>query len=189
MKIVFLFVMVITISYGCKKGITTPDQIISTDYDIMIDGKIDPSTGFGMGVDDENSLRNWIHQDSTDMGLFYPGNLTWGAVFITVHGDPTDSDRHWIDISACDSISIEMKGDIDGTMVKIGMKDKDDPSDGLESKQPVRLSTQWTTYGYPLSVFKTCDLTKVYVVTEFVFPGGTSNSAANVYVKNIRFLK
>lgn len=192
-KIVLVFVIMSTISINCTKPDpvivpTKPDTIVLTDYDVVLNGNIVSATGFGMGIDDELHLQNWMKVDTT-MALKYPGSLSWGSVFITVNGDPVKTNKHWIDISACTKLSIEMRGDLGGEAVKIGIKDKDDPDNGTETKQTVNLTKDWTVYNLQLSDFKTCDLSKVYVVTEFVFPATASNSAANVYVKNIRILK
>jgi hypothetical protein len=190
-KNIIFFLSMIIIVCNCHKNdqITGPDNVIKNDYDVLLNGKIVTSTGFGMGVDDAIQLRNWIQQDSLFMSLNYPGNLSWGSVFITVGGDPKNPPRPWIDISACTKLSIEMKGAVGGEGVLIGMKDKDDPDDGTETKKAVYLTKDWNIYEFQLSDFTTCDLTKVYVVTEFVFPCGTSNKAVSINVKNITILK
>lgn len=194
-QIIFSFFILIIISIGlrCNKknpgGPNEPEQIITDDYTVMLNGEIVTTTGFGLGVDDSQQLRNWIQQDSISMSLHYPGGLAWGAVFITVGGDPKDPPRPWIDFSALTKLSIEMKGTIGGEGVLIGMKDKDDLDDGTETKKTVYLTQDWKIYEFTLSDFTTCDLTKVYVVTEFVFPSGSSNNAVTIDIKNISILK
>ena len=190
-KILFVLSISLLIVNSCKKNdkITDPDKIVSGDYDVMINGKLVAATGFGMGVDDSGKQRNWVSNDSTSLILFYPGSpLTWGASFITVNGDPVSTGKHWIDISKCDSLSVEMRGEHGNESVKIGLKDKDDNDDGSETTISRSLTQNWIIYKFKLTEFKTCDLTKVYVVTEFVFPGNSPGSG-KVYVKNIRILK
>jgi len=186
-----LYVLIAFFIFSCDNNTspTEPEEIIENDYDVMLKGEIVATTGLGMGVDDSRQLRNWVEQDSTYMRMNYPGGLGWGAVFITVGGDPQDPPRPWIDISKCTKLSIEMKGVIGDESVKIGMKDKDDPDDGTETKKVVYLTQNWEIYEFMLSDFITCDLTKVYVVTEFVFPGASSNKAVTVDIKNVSILK
>lgn len=193
-KIAFLIFVVLFIDFSCNKKdeVTTPtqpDQIITSDFDVLSDGKIIATTGFGMGIDDAAQKRNWMQLASASLVMNYPGSLSWGAVFITVGGDPVATNRHWIDISACTRLSIEMKGEAGNEAVIIGIKDKDDPDTGSETRKSVILTSDWKVYEFLLSDFKTCDLKKVYVVTEFVFPGGSSSSAATVSVKSIKIFK
>ena len=193
-KNITFFLSLLIIVCNCNKddhitGPTEPDKIITADYDVLLNGRIVATTGFGMGVDDSRHLCNWLQQDSLYMRLNYPGSLDWGAVFVTVGGDPKDPPRPWIDVSSCTKLSIEMKGNMGGEVVLIGIKDKDDPDDGTETKEVVYLTQDWQTYEFTLSDFTTCDLTKVYVVTEFVFPCGASNKAITIDVKNISILK
>ena len=186
--LIFLF-----FSYNCNKDNNISPiesyKIITADYDVMLNGVIVAETGFGMGVDDSKQLRNWIQPTTSSMCLTYPTGLSWGALFITVQGDPKDPPRPWIDISACSKITVEMKGEVGDELVYLGLKDKDDPDTGIETKIPVTLTKDWKIYEFLLSSFKSCDLTKVYVVTEFVFQSNSSTSALKVYVKNIRILK
>nr|NQU93348.1 hypothetical protein [Bacteroidota bacterium] len=191
----YFFLILIIMSFGlnCNKedpvGPNEPEHIIIDNYDVLLNGQIVSTTGFGLGVDDSQNLANWIQQDTASIGIHYPGGLEWGAVFITVGGDPKDPPRPWIDISACTKFSIEMKGTTGMEGVRIGIKDKDDPDDGTETKKTVYLTQDWKVYEFTLSDFVTCDLTKVYVVPEFVFPGGSSNNSVTVDIKNIKILK
>jgi hypothetical protein len=174
---------------SCTPTEIVPDTVISDDYDVVIDGKIEASTGFGMGVDDGDQLRTWTKEETGYLAFNYPGNLGWGAVFITVGGDPKQPPRPFIDISSCQKLSIEMKGKNGNEVINIGIKDKSDPDNGTETKKSVSLTSEWKIYEFNLTDFKTCNLKELYVVTEFVFPGNTADSSTTVYLKNIRFLK
>jgi len=118
------------------------------------------------------------------MKMAYPPGQSWGAVFITV-GQPKDPPRPWKDYSSFRAISVDLRGEIGGESVEVGIKDSSDPDDGSETKILVpQLSTGWQTYEFPLSSFDTADLEKLYVVTEFVFAGPTSQT---VYFRNVRY--
>lgn len=47
------------------------------------------------------------------------------------------------------------------------------------------LSTSWQTYRVPLSTFVTADLTRLYVVAEFVFSGPLTQT---VYFREVKYL-
>jgi hypothetical protein len=175
------------LSWHCKKP-NPFEPIITNNYPVMINGILVSSTGFGMGVNSSSSLTDWTKQDQSSMEMDYPGNLGWGAVFITVGGDPVSQPQYSIDISNCSELSVEMKGALGGEGVLIGIKDITDPNDGSETKIPVVLTQNWNTYYFKLTDFNTCNLTQVYVVTEFVFPS-VSNQAETIYVNNITILK
>jgi hypothetical protein len=174
---------------SCITSETNTSVVIKDDYDVMENGKIVESTGFGMGVDDKDHRCNWVKADSISLNLNYPGGLGWGAVFLTVGGNPTKSSRSMVDVSACAKLVVEMRGAAGGEEVRIGIKDSEDPDDGNETKKTVTLTGDWKSYVFALSEFTNCDLTRLYVVTEFVFPGGKTDNPASVEVKSIRFLK
>jgi len=138
-----------------------------------------------MGVDSSNNTTNWLTDMNGSMRMSYPADQSWGSVFITV-GSPTNPPRPSKDMSSFQSISMQLKGEQGGESIQIGIKDANDPDDGSETKITINnLSTQWQTYTFPLSSFTTADLTKLYVVTEFVFSGST---AQTVYFRNIQYL-
>jgi len=169
------------------KPLPTPVIITKTDT-VMLNGKIQPSARMGMGVNTSNSLTNWIKEDSSYQEFDYPGNLSWGAVFITAGGDPVSPPESDIDMSELSQLSIEMKGAKGGEGVLIGIKDITDPNAGTETRIPVVLTKDWSTYLFKLTDFAPTNLSQIYVVTEFVFPD-ISNQAETIYVNNIILLK
>jgi hypothetical protein len=107
-------------------------------------------------------------------------------VFITV-GPPRDPPRPGKDLSSYGTLSLELRGATGGEYVSIGVKDNTDLDNGRETKIPVRdLSTDWQTHTFDLSGFRTADLTRLYVVTEFVFEPGTP--AETVCFRRIQYL-
>jgi hypothetical protein len=77
-----------------------------------------------------------------------------------------------------------MKGQRGGELVEVGVKDDTDPDDGSESKSRVRLQAEWQRVEIPLSTFRTADLKRLYVVTEFVFAG---SEPSTISVRRIAF--
>jgi hypothetical protein len=76
---------------------------------------------------------------------------------------------------------------VDSEYVSVGLKDNEDPDNGRETKKVVsNLATDWQTFTFPLSDFNTADLTKLYVITEFVFEPGTP--AETVCFRHIQYL-
>jgi hypothetical protein len=120
------------------------------------------------------------------MRMDYPGDQSWGAVFITV-GPPTDPPHPGRDLSGYQTLSLELRGEVGGEFVWVGLKDNTDGDDGSETKIEVPdLTTDWQTITFPLSDFITADLTRLYVVTEFVFEQGTP--AETVDFRRIQYL-
>src|ERR1017187_8476516 len=141
--------------------------------------------GFGMGANRSGNLTNWLSQGAGQMQMAYPAGQSWGAVFVTV-GNPVSSNPPGIDLSAYQTLVVEVRGDQGNTeqTVQIGIKDTTDLNDGSETKVTVPVFANWTTYTIPLSSFPRENLSEVYVVTEFVFAGST---AENIWFDKIEF--
>lgn len=168
------------------------------EYPILINGKLNPLVKLGVGVDDSHHLRNWLAETVEGLEIKYPGNLQWGAIFITSGGDavPPPRDKFAVDISKYEALVVEMRGETGGECVMVGIKDADDPDNGSEPKEIVKLEKNWKTYTFNIdSTFgnrppnlSKLTKTKLYVVAEFIFPC-ESNNAQTVYVKNIKYIK
>jgi hypothetical protein len=142
--------------------------------------------GYDIGVDSSEGLTNWLTDLNGSMRMEYPSNQDWGAVFITV-GPPVDYPRPSVDLSSYNILSVDIKGEMGGEVVAIGIKDDKDPDDGTETLIEINsLTTDWETYTYPLSDFTTADLTRVYVGIEFVFIG---KNGRTVFFKDVKYLK
>jgi hypothetical protein len=147
------------------------------------------SSGFDMGVNTSGELTGWVENDGQGvMTLRYPPDQQWGAVFITV-GAPQDrvEKRESKNFAGFSELQVDMRGENGGEVVSIGMKDTTDPNTGEEDKVEVTLTPEWQTYRFPLSEFRTADLARLYVVTEFVFELGTP--AQTISFRNVRFVK
>ena len=140
---------------------------------------------YDVGADSLNGKRDWLATTEEAMRMAYPPGQSWGAVFITV-GVPVDPPRPWKDFSQFRILSIDLKGEVGGESLEIGIKDASDPDTGAETKKVVsNLSTGWQTFEFPLHSFSSADLRQLYVVAEFVFTGPEGKT---VYFKNVRYL-
>jgi len=149
--------------------------------DIILGSKL--SSGFDMGVNSSAGKTDWLSNESEYIKMSYPHDQTWGSVFITV-GKPKLPPRPARDFSAYNTLSIEMKGELADSQLKIGIKTNDQPDDGSETTIPINLTSAWKTYPFPLDKFSGVDLKKLYVVVEFVFNGGKSQT---VYVRKVTY--
>ena len=144
------------------------------------------ASGYDMGVDTSGGRTSWVTDMNGHMCMAYPSGQAWGAVFITV-GEPTDTDRPSQDLSNYQTLSLELRGEDGGEQVWIGLKDNTDLDDGEEKKIPVsNLTTNWQTFTFSLSSFYTADLTRLYVVTEFVFD--SEMPTETICFRNIQYL-
>lgn len=152
---------------------------------IYIDGEL--CEGFGIGVNSSTNNTNWLSDMRGSLKMAYNSGQQWGAVFITYGGDPQPQPRPGLNCSKYHFIAVEMKGDVGGEEVLIGIKDNLDPDDGSEVKLSIlNLTTSWQRYEFSLNQFSDVDLSHLYVVIEFVFLG---NSSRTVYFRNVCYLE
>ena len=140
--------------------------------------------GYGMGVNSSEGRTDWLQDAGGYFRMSYPAGQTWGAVFITV-GNPTQPPRPSKDFSAFKTLTVEMRGELGGEQVEIGIKSHSQPDDGREAKIPVTLTSQWVTYDFALNQFSGADLKNIYVAIEFVFAG---TEAQIVYFRNVQYV-
>lgn len=142
--------------------------------------------GYDIGVDDGAERRDWVTDMKGSMRMAYPGGLGWGAVFITL-GRPTDPPRPGKDLSAYQTLYVELKGENGGEFINIGIKDNTGADDGKERKIRVfNLTREWQPFTFSLSDFDTADVTQLYVMIEFVFE--PDSPAQTVYFRNVKYL-
>ena len=155
----------------------------ATERVIMEGGRL--TAGFDMGVNSSRGRTDWVITEPGVITMSYPAGQDWGAVFITA-GRPRDVGRSGQDFLGHRSLVVEMKGQRGGELVDIGLKDDTDPDDGGESKSRVRLQAEWQRVEIPLTAFRTADLKRLYVVTEFVFAGAQPST---ISVRRISFTR
>ncbi len=166
------------------------------EFIVMENGKLNPLAKIGVGVDDSQHLRNWLSETVDGLEVQYPGSLQWGVVFLTSGGDavPPPRDQYAVNLSAYNTLEIEMKGLAGNECVQIGIKDSDDPDNGSEPKTDVLLTPEWKTYSFEINEafgkrppnLSRLDKTRIYVLTEFVFPC-QSNEAQTIFVRSIKY--
>ncbi len=151
---------------------------------IIFDGSL--PEGFYIGVDSHFGDTDWLESIDRAMKLSYPGEQGWGAMYITIgptYPDSKKDKRRAKDIYRYFMYSVELKREKGGKKVSIGMKDKDDPNNGTETKETITLTSGWKAYNFLTASFKTADLTKIHVPIEIIF----GKEKATVYCRNIKF--
>jgi hypothetical protein len=141
------------------------------------------TVGYNLGVNTSENLTNWVTpQADKSIRMAYPSGQSWGAVFIT-YGQPDTKTP--INLSQYSNLSITAKGATGGESVWIGIKDTSQ-LDGQETKIPIEgLTTQWKTYEFRLTQFTPANISKIYVVCEFVFSGSNPQT---VFFNNVTYL-
>lgn len=156
--------------------------------DILTGGQL--AAFYDAGVDSSERRRDWLSAADGGLKMAYPSGQEWGAVFVTV-GKPVDPPRPWKDFSQFTTLSIRLRGERGGEELEIGVKTPSDPDDGSERKVRLTLDRDYRQYNIPLSDFASRrflvpnDLTRLYVVCEFVFAG---HGAQTIYVDSIQYL-
>ena len=148
--------------------------------DVLIGAQLQP--GFDMGVNSSGSRTDWVSTDGASLKMAYPANQAWGAVFVTF-GPVVNPPRPGINLSTYSTLVVEIRGD-PGKTIELGIKDKNQPDDGTETKVKVLLTTNWRTYTIPLSRFTRANLAQVYVVTEFVY---ADSAPITAWVRGIHY--
>jgi hypothetical protein len=162
----------------CRKSL----EDTGSECPVIFDGRL--SFGYGMGLNTSEGLTDWIAVLGDSVRMAYPGGQQWGAVFITFGGDPVDPPRPSIDLSHCNKLEVELRGENGGEIVAIGIKDNTDPDDGSEVRKIIHCQAGWVTYQFDLSDFTNADKTRLYVVAEFVFDG---TDGRTVYFRRIQY--
>jgi hypothetical protein len=148
-------------------------------YDIFV-GHL--SQGLDMGIATSGNKTGWLQVANGEIKMDYPSGQNWGTVFITVGKPAPLSKREKRDFSRYKTLLLELKGS-EGSVVEIGLKDNRDADTGLETKIPLTLKEDWTSYQISLDKFLSADLKNLYTVIEFVF----TEKAQTVYAKKIQF--
>lgn len=156
-------------------------QSVST-RDVMVSGTL--KEGFDEGVNSSGNLTNWVTPNPIDgsQKMSCPPAQDWCAMFV-VWQKVVDPPRPGTDMSPYATLLVEMRGDT-GKTIQIGVKDSSQPDTGTEQKVTVLLTTNWRIYAIPLTKFSRASLSKLYVVTEFVWD---ANSPWTAFVRNIKF--
>ncbi len=141
--------------------------------------------GLDMGVNTSNGVTTWVTNMQGYMRASYPAGQSWGAVFITVGTPVPLGYRSSINLASHRYLTVEMRGQNGGETVSIGIKDKNQPDTGYETKKSVALTTAWKTYTFYLPDFTGADRTQIYVPIEFVFAGP---AAQTIYFRNVQYL-
>lgn len=163
--------------------IASPALAQQQQLDVLISGKLTP--GFNMGVNSSEGKTNWLKAQPTELKLSYPPDQQWGSVFVTV-GPPRNFPRPFRDLSAFDTLTVEMRGGVGQETVSIGVKSNSQADDGGEIQMPIKLTSEWKSFSFLLSKFDGADPEKLYVVTEFVFTGP---EPATAFVRRISYSK
>lgn len=120
-------------------------------------------------------------------GVAHLGGPEWAAFTIRVGGPSPSVTRKSKDYSGFTRLRLEMKGDKGGETFSVHLKDNEDPDDGTQTDIPVTLTKEWQTYDFDLSAFETADLSKLFIVTGFLFY--QQPEPASFSVRNVTFLK
>ena len=145
--------------------------------DLVVNGAISfDSYGFYFtGSNDQGQEFNPGSMERTGnaLRLSYPGGVpdpefeSWAAIWFSVND--SDLGRPFRDFSTYDTLQLELKGDLGGESILVNMKDRDDPDDGSQTNIELVLTDQWQSYEVDLARFENADLSKLTIVTGFLY--------------------
>ena len=141
-------------------------------------------TPFDLGIDTSQHQFGWLTAKDGVLTLAYPPEQLRGTMFITVGKPVPPGHRPSIDLRQYHSLSFDIRAEVDGQCVRLGIKDRKQPDDSSEITVQKCLTAQWSTVNLPLGAFANVDLTHLYVALEVVFLGTSSET---VELRNIRY--
>ena len=116
--------------------------------------------------------------------MFKIPQMDWAAVYLR-NPSSVQAEFPTKDFTSYKSIRLELKGENEGELIFFTLKDVDDPDDGSETRVQIALSSEWKTYEFELSEFKTANLQKLFLVATFV----VLDNACNLTIRNIEYLR
>jgi len=140
-------------------------------------------TGFDMGVESSEKLRDWLYEIDGSMKMAYPAGQEDGSVFIVVGAVALENVTE--DFSDYNFLVLDLKGENGGEYVVI------DIEDGTQSPSTPQfvsdLDKEWKTYVFPFLRFGVdINLKELRTVTKFSFYG---NMPQTVHFRNVSYLK
>ncbi|MCE7986309.1 MAG: SH3 domain-containing protein [Caldilinea sp. CFX5] len=160
-------------------GTPTPSSTI-----LLYDGKL--GARLELNIDNEKHEHGWIKDVEGTLRADFLAGQKWAVIYITVGPPQPEAERRQsINLSACHTLSVDLRAGQGNVTVNVGMKDTKDPDDGSETQIPLALTTAWQSYQVPLAKFVSAELRQIYLPFEVVYTGST---AVSVFLDNVRIL-
>lgn len=136
------------------------------------------------GADSAIGTDFWFYTTVQDAIRLTSPKADWSAYFF-YNGLGSIDQIRVKNYSVYKTLRLELKGEVGGETLQIGMKDESNPTDGSETRVPLTLGTDWETYDIPTSSFSPTDLSKLFMPAVFVF----EKEPVTIYIRNIEFLR
>lgn len=150
---------------------------------ILINGKL--PTGFAIKNAASGILEDYFTNEEDCLVIEYPEKrYDWASPYFEVSA--LGGRVNEMDFSEYSKLVIEMKGVVGGESFEIAMKDKNDPTDGSESRVNIVLTKDWKTYEIETSNFTTADMREIMVPLAIIFQGPTGKT---IKIRTIQFKK
>ncbi|MBT8254849.1 MAG: hypothetical protein KJN68_12825 [Bacteroidia bacterium] len=150
---------------------------------ILINGKV--PTGFTLRNAASGLLEDYFTNEEDCLGIEYPEKTyDWASPYFEVGA--LGGRVNEMDFSGYTKLVLEMKGAVGGESFEIAMKDKNDPSDGSESRVKIELTDDWKTFEIETSQFKTADMKNIMVPFAIIFQGPVGRK---IQIRSIQFKK
>lgn len=169
------------------------DRTSSDSLDELFD--LDGDYGYGQPILNGTLITRfyeWGHASSNGQYMKITPGLTehiitapdtdWSVSYIRNRSD-VFSERPAKNFSKFQLVKLTLRGGVGGEKVLIAMKDSTDLDDGLETRIPLTLTSDWKTYQIPLSRFETAELSNIFIPISFIFLDGETT----ISVRDIEF--
>ena len=125
-----------------------------------------------------------VQMRENELHIDYPGGAEWATIYWVALSVSTG--RSFTDLSEFTRLSLELKGEQGGEVIKVHVKDADYPDDRPPISVDLRLTSEWQQYEIDLAEFAPNDLTKLHVVLGFLIAPARDPLAFSV--RNASFL-
>lgn len=166
----------LSVFLGCK-----PDDNTTL---VILDGT-SLASGFDIILNTDQGRTDWLSKGPDSFRAAYPAGQQWGFVGIVVAGTQPGGGRPGINLSAYQTMEIELRGEAGGESVDLGIKDNTDPDTGQEKKVRLTLSSAWQPFTFRLADFTTADLKNINLAVELVFVGSPGRT---IYFRNLKYI-
>lgn len=107
-----------------------------------------------------------VRMEPRELQVEYLGGADWASVYLLAMNVATG--RTHADFSRFETLTLELKGDLGGEVVKVHVKDADYPDHLAPISVDLTLADDWRTYEIDLADFAPTDFSRLHVVLGFL---------------------
>lgn len=132
--------------------------------------------GCEIGCNSSDSLKNWISYQYGVLKMLFPSGQSWATAFVVCKSP--------LNLSKYDSLCMEIKGEIGGEIVHIGINDTLGEDIDIGKFIKWKVTTDWKKVAFPLLWLRNVNLAKIYLPVQYA---SFELKAQIIYVRNVKY--